>query len=157
MTSNPKLCALGSGTYAHPRYKAIYHRICSSLQISLQLTGTMLHTFSMAMLAMALSMTAFVSGLGNSCSAPITQGTAAPGDPYWMETIKHQGTAAFNPNPSGYQVFRNVKVCIIVIMFCGLWTCNLPFSEFRRERRWCHRRYSCDKVIFLPIGLASRC
>lgn len=54
-------------------------------------------------------MTAFVSGLGNSCSAPITQGTAAPGDPYWMETIKHQGTAAFNPNPSGYQVFRNVK------------------------------------------------
>ncbi|EME45017.1 glycoside hydrolase family 55 protein [Dothistroma septosporum NZE10] len=26
-----------------------------------------------------------------------------------METIKHQGIAAFNSNPSGYQVFRNVK------------------------------------------------
>ncbi|KAI6105107.1 glycoside hydrolase family 55 protein [Pisolithus croceorrhizus] len=33
----------------------------------------------------------------------------APGDPYWLETIKHQGTSAFNPNPSSYQVFRNVK------------------------------------------------
>ncbi|KAK4625952.1 Glucan 1,3-beta-glucosidase [Fulvia fulva] len=28
---------------------------------------------------------------------------------YWMENIKHQGIAAFNSNPSGYQVFRNVK------------------------------------------------
>ena len=28
--------------------------------------------------------------------------------PYWLETIKHQGVAAFNPN-AGYQVFRNVK------------------------------------------------
>lgn len=27
---------------------------------------------------------------------------------YWMEDIKHQGIAAFNPTP-GYQVFRNVK------------------------------------------------
>ncbi|KAL2357866.1 exo-beta-1,3-glucanase-like protein [Cryomyces antarcticus] len=29
--------------------------------------------------------------------------------PYWMENIKHQGIAAFNANPAGYQVFRNVK------------------------------------------------
>jgi glucan 1,3-beta-glucosidase len=28
--------------------------------------------------------------------------------PYWLETIKHQGVAAFNSN-SGYEVFRNVK------------------------------------------------
>lgn len=28
--------------------------------------------------------------------------------PYWLETIKHQGRAAFNANPGGYQVFRNV-------------------------------------------------
>ncbi|KAH9901618.1 exo-beta-1,3-glucanase [Cubamyces lactineus] len=47
--------------------------------------------------------------LGSSCSSPIGPGTAAPGDPYWMERIKHQGIAAFNPNPSTYQVFRNVK------------------------------------------------
>lgn len=28
---------------------------------------------------------------------------------YWLADIAHQGVAAFNPNPSGYQVFRNVK------------------------------------------------
>lgn len=28
---------------------------------------------------------------------------------YWLENIKHQGIAAFNADPSGYQVFRNVK------------------------------------------------
>ncbi|KAJ8093122.1 hypothetical protein PM082_020607 [Marasmius tenuissimus] len=50
-----------------------------------------------------------MSSLGTSCSSPIGPGTAAPGDPFWLERIKHQGIAAFNPNPSGYQVFRNVK------------------------------------------------
>ncbi|KAJ5220442.1 CAZyme family GH55 [Penicillium chermesinum] len=28
---------------------------------------------------------------------------------FWLEDIKHQGVAAFNPDPSGYKVFRNVK------------------------------------------------
>lgn len=28
---------------------------------------------------------------------------------YWMENIKHQGVAAFNPSPDTYKVFRNVK------------------------------------------------
>ncbi|GAB7360253.1 hypothetical protein MBLNU230_g8013t1 [Neophaeotheca triangularis] len=28
---------------------------------------------------------------------------------YWLENVKHQGVAAFNSNPSTYQVFRNVK------------------------------------------------
>lgn len=28
---------------------------------------------------------------------------------YWLENIKHQGYAAFNPDPASYQVFRNVK------------------------------------------------
>lgn len=50
-----------------------------------------------------------VPGLGTSCSRPLGPGTAAPDDPFWLETIKHQGTAAYNSNPSGYQVFRNVK------------------------------------------------
>lgn len=49
------------------------------------------------------------SALGSSCSAPLGSGTASPADPYWLETIKHQGTSPFNPNPSSYQVFRNVK------------------------------------------------
>lgn len=29
--------------------------------------------------------------------------------PYWMEDIKHQGIASFNPNPNNYTIFRNVK------------------------------------------------
>lgn len=28
---------------------------------------------------------------------------------WWLEQIQHQGKAAFNPNPAGYKVFRNVK------------------------------------------------
>ncbi|EON68919.1 hypothetical protein W97_08177 [Coniosporium apollinis CBS 100218] len=28
---------------------------------------------------------------------------------YWLENVKHQGISAFNPNPSSYQTFRNVK------------------------------------------------
>ena len=28
---------------------------------------------------------------------------------YWLADIKHQGIAAFNPNPNNYTVFRNVK------------------------------------------------
>ncbi|KIK21024.1 glycoside hydrolase family 55 protein [Pisolithus microcarpus 441] len=51
----------------------------------------------------------FTSALGTSCTAPLTTGTAAPEDPYWLETITHQGISAFNPDPATYQVFRNVK------------------------------------------------
>ncbi len=51
----------------------------------------------------------FVSALGTTCSSPLTSGTAAPSDPYWLQNIKHQGTSAFNSNPGSYQVFRNVK------------------------------------------------
>ncbi|KAK3722123.1 hypothetical protein LTR37_002556 [Vermiconidia calcicola] len=37
--------------------------------------------------------------------APVTQESCD----YWLEDIRHQGIAAFNPNASNYQVFRNVK------------------------------------------------
>lgn len=50
-----------------------------------------------------------VSALGASCAVPLASGNAAPGDAFWMQNIQHQGTAAFNSNPSSYQVFRNVK------------------------------------------------
>ena len=33
---------------------------------------------------------------------------ASPGASYWLEQIKHQGIAAFNPDTS-YKTFRNVK------------------------------------------------
>ncbi|KAG6854164.1 hypothetical protein C0991_009816 [Blastosporella zonata] len=67
--------------------------------------------FRSVVLAFSVIHAAFtgVSGLGTSCSTPLGAGTAASGDPYWLESIKHQGIAAFNSNPSGYQVFRNVK------------------------------------------------
>ena len=44
-----------------------------------------------------------------SSSPPLGPGAATSDDPFWLETIKHQGISAFNPNPSLYQVFRNVK------------------------------------------------
>ena len=32
------------------------------------------------------------------------------GEPFWMESIKHQGISPFNPNATEYKVFRSVKV-----------------------------------------------
>lgn len=61
------------------------------------------------LLSALLALSTLVSGLGTSCSAPLGGGTAAQSDPYWIQTVKHQGTSAFNSNPSSYQVFRNVK------------------------------------------------
>ena len=65
--------------------------------------------FALTLLAAAAAAVRPVMALGSSCSSPLGAGTAAPGDPYWMQNIKHQGIAAFNSNPSSYQVFRNVK------------------------------------------------
>ncbi|TFK54506.1 exo-beta-1,3-glucanase [Heliocybe sulcata] len=65
--------------------------------------------FIALLLALFLGPFTLVSGLGTSCSAPLGSGNAGPNDPYWMETITHQGTSPFNPNPGSYQVFRNVK------------------------------------------------
>lgn len=60
-------------------------------------------------MGMMLGSLTLVSGLGSTCSAPLGGGTAAAGDPFWMQTIRHQGLSAFNANPTSYQVFRNVK------------------------------------------------
>lgn len=70
----------------------------------------MRQTYSALVLGVVLGLVNIVSGLGTSCSVPLGPGTAAAADPYWLQTIKHQGTAAFNANPSSYKVFRNVKV-----------------------------------------------
>ena len=50
------------------------------------------------------------NGPARHVPAPFAKPAAqvTPNPPYWLEQIKHQGVAAFNPNPS-YQVFRNVK------------------------------------------------
>ena len=51
----------------------------------------------------------YVAALGSKCSAPLDTGYARKDEPYWLEKIKHQGIAAYNPDPTGYEVFRNVK------------------------------------------------
>jgi len=56
-----------------------------------------------------LASTPLALALGSACSTPIGGGTAAASDPFWMQNIKHQGTSAYNSDPSSYQVFRNVK------------------------------------------------
>ncbi|KAJ7445698.1 exo-beta-1,3-glucanase [Mycena galericulata] len=59
--------------------------------------------------AVITSTATLVNALGTTCTTPLGAGTAAATDPFWMQNIAHQGIAAFNPNPSTYQVFRNVK------------------------------------------------
>ncbi|KAG6373189.1 glycoside hydrolase family 55 protein [Boletus reticuloceps] len=64
---------------------------------------------ALLLLSTVLCIPRTVSGLGSSCSAPLGSGTASSTDPYWLETIKHQGTSPFNSDPNSYQIFRNVK------------------------------------------------
>lgn len=45
----------------------------------------------------------------SSPSAPSPTGISESCAPYWLENIKHQGLASFNPNPDNYTVYRNVK------------------------------------------------
>jgi hypothetical protein len=57
-----------------------------------------------------LSTITFVFGAPTTCSRELGSGISGENDAFWMEKIKHQGVSAFNPDPSNYQVFRNVKV-----------------------------------------------
>ncbi|KII88661.1 glycoside hydrolase family 55 protein [Plicaturopsis crispa FD-325 SS-3] len=63
----------------------------------------------MLLLSCILGSASFVAGLGSSCSTGLGAGNASASDPFWLESIKHQGISAFNSDPSSYQVFRNVK------------------------------------------------
>ncbi|KZV61321.1 glycoside hydrolase family 55 protein [Peniophora sp. CONT] len=59
------------------------------------------------LLSLAISSVPSALALGSSCSAPLGAGKAAPGEPYWLQNITHQGTAPYAA--SNYTVFRNVK------------------------------------------------
>lgn len=88
---------------------------------SLAFPNNMAPKLVISLITFLFSFVLSVHALGSSCTVPLGAGTAAAGDPFWLQTIKHQGTAAFNSNPSTYQVFRNVKVCAsmnIVISLC---------------------------------------
>ena len=64
------------------------------------------HLWALAFISTRLG---YVVALGCECPAPLGGGTACGNEPYWLEKIKHQGIAAYNPDPTGYKVFRNVK------------------------------------------------
>ncbi|KAJ6479946.1 exo-beta-1,3-glucanase [Mycena vitilis] len=69
----------------------------------------MLFSYFASTIVAIIGSATLANSLGTSCTTPLGAGTAAATDPFWMQNIKHQGIAAFNPNPSSYQVFRNVK------------------------------------------------
>ncbi|KAJ7349186.1 exo-beta-1,3-glucanase [Mycena albidolilacea] len=69
----------------------------------------MLPTLFWTALGVGLGSVAPALSLGTSCTTALGAGSAAPGDPFWLQSIKHQGIAAFNADPTSYQVFRNVK------------------------------------------------
>lgn len=55
--------------------------------------------------ATPVAATAAVNSTKHGPASPVAVADA----PYWLASIAHQGVAAFNPNPAGYKVFRNVK------------------------------------------------
>ncbi|CEL56403.1 Glucan 1,3-beta-glucosidase OS=Cochliobolus carbonum GN=EXG1 PE=1 SV=1 [Rhizoctonia solani AG-1 IB] len=57
-------------------------------------------------LSLDLDLDLTLGGGDKRCS---TRGTAKPSDPYWVEAIKHRGSAPYSDNPVGYKVYRNVK------------------------------------------------
>ncbi|KAI0748312.1 exo-beta-1,3-glucanase [Daedaleopsis nitida] len=63
----------------------------------------------LSLLAAVVSVARPVIGKAQAACSGTLQGTAAAGDPFWLQNVKHQGIAAFNPTPASYQVFRNVK------------------------------------------------
>lgn len=41
-------------------------------------------------------------------TAPAMQSQPLEGTPFWLDAVKHNGRATYNPSPSDYKVFRNV-------------------------------------------------
>lgn len=71
------------------------------------------HSFLMRSFATTVFYLAYcvtlVLALGSQCNGLLGNGTAAASDPYWLQSMPHVGKAAFNPSPSTYIVYRNVK------------------------------------------------
>lgn len=52
---------------------------------------TRLHTVLLSFATLLGVFATLAHALGSTCSTPLTRGNAAPGDPFWMEKIQHQG------------------------------------------------------------------
>ncbi|KAI0093571.1 beta-1,3-glucanase [Irpex rosettiformis] len=62
------------------------------------------------LLGLVLTLTSSVSAIGRTHDqAVLTSDMSTHNLPFWLENIKHQGTAPFNSDADTYQVFRNVK------------------------------------------------
>lgn len=72
-------------------------------------TSPTMFSKSLRVAAAFFSLLHMAAALGSTCTTPISSGTAAATDPFWMQNIVHQGESAFNADPSTYTVFRNVK------------------------------------------------
>ncbi|CCO33548.1 hypothetical protein BN14_07631 [Rhizoctonia solani AG-1 IB] len=57
-------------------------------------------------LSLDLDLDLTLGGGDKRCS---TRGTAKPSDPYWVEAIKHRGSAPYSDNPAGYKVNNTIK------------------------------------------------
>ena len=55
---------------------------------------------------LSFSFLSICSALGTLCTSPLTPSSPSQ---YWVESIKHEGTAPFNGNPSTYPIYRNVR------------------------------------------------
>ncbi|KAG8724290.1 hypothetical protein FRC09_020432 [Ceratobasidium sp. 395] len=98
-----------------------------------------------------------VQSLGSTCSAPLGLGTAAAGDPYWMQTITRRGGSPYNSNPSGYKVFRNVKD--YGARGDGVTddtaAINRAISDGNRCGNGCHSSTVSPGLIYFPSGTVS--
>ncbi|KAF3932783.1 hypothetical protein ABW19_dt0207364 [Dactylella cylindrospora] len=63
-----------------------------------------MHLFQIFSALSALASIATAIPIGQRSSLEVRQAV-----PWWLGEVQHQGLAAFNSNPQGYQVFRNVK------------------------------------------------
>ena len=109
----------------NPELRASFRGLYCSTALSVSRLVKMHAPFSSSLLILGVllsSLSALVAGLGSSCSAPLGAGDSSASSPFWLQSITHQGSAPYAPG--GYQVFRNVKVCIptswaVFIMLTG--------------------------------------
>ncbi|KAF8312652.1 exo-beta-1,3-glucanase [Clavulina sp. PMI_390] len=66
-----------------------------------------MRSFTTFLSASLLFTSSLVNALGTSCSAALSP-SAAASDPFWLQSITHQGTSPYNTD-SSYKVYRNVK------------------------------------------------